>query len=472
MSGIISYGAYVPYNRLKRSELAATFSKSTMPGEKAVANYDEDSITMAVAASINCCKNVGYDGVDGVYFATTTAPYKEKTCATVISTALDLRADVRTADFSSSLRCGVSAIQAAADAAAGGKNILVAAADCRPSAADGKNEELFGDGAAAFLIGNENVVAEINATYSVSADFHDVWRSEGDGTTYSWDERFAITQQYNKMVTAAVKGVMEKAGVAPADVAKAVIYAHTARYSAAIAKTLGFGPNQVQDPLHMEIGNTGAASAPMMLVAALETAKPGDKILLAGYGEGCDAILFTVTELIDQWAERPGIRKLIDNKRNTMNYVKYLRWKRAIVTEPARRPRQLRPSLPEYYRNKKNLQLYGSRCTECGTPQYPPAHICPKCFAVDKQEPYRFFGRKATIATFTMDYLAESLDPPNVDIVVDFEGGGRMFCNLVDCDMDKVHIGMEVEMVFRCLFEADGIHNYFWKASAKLDEEV
>ena len=53
-----------------------------------------------------------------------------------------------------------------------------------------------------------------------------------------------------------------------------------------------------------------------------------------------------------------------------------------------------------------------------------------------------------TIATFTVDRLAYSPSPPVVFAVVDFDGGGRL----------------PVELTFRKLFTADGIHNYFWKA--------
>jgi len=75
------------------------------------------------------------------------------------------------------------------------------------------------------------------------------------------------------------------------------------------------------------------------------------------------------------------------------------------------------------------------------------------------------------IQTFTVDYLAESQDPPNVVAVVDFEGGGRMFTFLVDAELDQVKVGAPVEMTFRCLQTVDGIRTYFWKAVLKLQKE-
>ena len=208
-----------------------------------------------------------------------------------------------------------------------------------------------------------------------------------------------------------------------------------------------------------------------MLAGALETAKPGDRILILNYGEGCDALALRVTDAINALPVRSSIQKKIAIKRNTMNYEKYLRWRGLLSTEPPRRPKQHRPSLPDYYRNfDKNLSLYGVRCRACGTPQFPPTRVCVQCQAVDQMEPYRFFGKKGIVKTFTVDYLAASQDPPNMVVVVDFEGGGRIFCNIVDLEPDQIQVGMEVEMTFRQLFVEDGIHTYFWKAIKKREE--
>ncbi|PKM90479.1 MAG: 3-hydroxy-3-methylglutaryl CoA synthase [Firmicutes bacterium HGW-Firmicutes-12] len=468
MAGITTYGAYIPYNRLDRERIKEAFGKPVLTGEKAVANYDEDSITMGVSAALDCCKNINPQDIDAIYFATTTSPYKEKQCATVISGVIDSRKSVRTADFGNSLRCGSTALLAAMDGAKNGLNVLLSVSDCRLGAADGLNEVVFGDGAVSFALGNKNVIAEILDWYSISSDFHDQWRATDDIFVRNWEERFCVTQGYNKFMIEAAEGVMTKTGLKPEDFYRVVIYAHSTRYQLEIAKKIGFRPDQIQDSLYASIGNTGAASAPMMLVASFEEAQPGDKILFMTYGEGSDAVVFEVTKEILKLKYRPSINKYINTKKVTMNYEKYLRWRKLIITEPAKRPRQERSSLPEYYRNSdKNFALYGCRCTNCGTPQFPPTRICIQCQAVDKMEKYRMYGKKATIASYTVDYLAESLDPPNVIVVVDFEGGGRMFCHLIDCDLDRIQIGMEVDMSYRRLFVEGGIHTYFWKAIFK-----
>ena len=126
MVGITSYGAYVPLWRLSREAIM-----KGLRGEKAIRNFDEDSTTMAVAAAIDCLKGQKREAIDAVFFASTTAPYKEKQIATTIAAACDLRRDITTADFTNSLRSATSAIKAALDAIKAGsaKEVLVVAAE-------------------------------------------------------------------------------------------------------------------------------------------------------------------------------------------------------------------------------------------------------------------------------------------------------------------------------------------------------
>jgi hydroxymethylglutaryl-CoA synthase len=100
----------------------------------------------------------------------------------------------------------------------------------------------------------------------------------------------------------------------------------------------------------------------------------------------------------------------------------------------------------------------------CGTRHLPPQRVCVNCQAIDQMTPERLADLPATIATFTIDRLAFSLSPPVVAAVIDFDGGGRFSCELTDVDPGSVKIGDRVQMTFRRLFTADGVHNYFWKA--------
>jgi uncharacterized OB-fold protein len=162
-----------------------------------------------------------------------------------------------------------------------------------------------------------------------------------------------------------------------------------------------------------------------------------------------------------------SVGRMIESK-GDVSYTNYLKWREILPTESPRRPDFERPAGPPMLRASKwKFGLVGTRCTACGTPQLPPQRVCVKCQARDKMEPYPFADRAGRIATYALDRLAPSLNPPVINVVVDFDGGGRFLCEMTDCEADKVAIGDEVEMTFRRLFTADGIHNYFWKARPK-----
>jgi len=135
MVGITSYGAYIPLHRLSRSELHRAWGGIGMlgmavPGEKAVAGYDEDSVTMAVEAVIDCMHGIDPSTVDGLFVASTTHPYSEKQSSAIISAAVDLRREIKVADFAGSLRSGTIAMSSAMDAIKAGsaRHVMVAAA--------------------------------------------------------------------------------------------------------------------------------------------------------------------------------------------------------------------------------------------------------------------------------------------------------------------------------------------------------
>ena len=461
MNGIVSYGAYIPYYRLKKETAAEAFGKKAGKGEKAVAYCDEDSITMAVAAAMDAMAGAASASLSGVLFASASAPYQEKMNAAEVAAVLEAPRKLRTADFGGSLRAGSAAMLAALDV---GQNMLVTMSDCRLGAADGKFEAELGDGAAAFLMGSEDLLATLDGTASVSANAIDQWRSAEDLYVRNWDMRYAKVQLYAPMVKQAVAELLGKLTLKAADFSKIVLYGHEEKNRLALAAKLGFQPEQIQPSFFGQIGNTGNAAAGLMLCAALDTAKEGDRILFVTYGEGCDAMAFTATEKINTYRPAATVAQRLAHKDNTLPYGKYLKWKGMVDCEPQKRPAQERSSLPDYYRNyKKNYNLVGSRCTQCGTPVFPPQRVCVHCHAIDKAEPYSFLDKAARVRTFTIDGLSLSLDSPNFLVVIEFEGGGKMMTYLVDCKKDDIQVGMAVKPTFRKMFEANGVHTYFWK---------
>ncbi len=463
MVGITSYGAYVPLWRLSREALAKGAG-----GEKAIGNFDEDSITMAAAAAIDCLNGMERDAVDGLFFASTTFPYKEKLAATTVAMAADMRRDISTADFGNSLRAGTGALKAALDAVRAGsaKKVMIVAADSRLGTPTTAFEQNFGDGAGALLIGDSDVIATVEGSYSVSNDMLDVWRAEGDSFVRSWEDRFTASQGYLSVVSEAVSGLLKKYSLTPQDFARVVFYSPDARRHTELARGLGFDiKTQVQDPLINFMGNTGAALPIMLLVAALEEAKPGDRILLASYGDGSDAFVLQVTEQIEKISNRRGMKGHLNSKRVVDDYRQYLIW-RGILPIEARKETVAFISAPAIWRERDaNLRLHGVKCQVCGTVQYPPQRVCTKCHSKDQFEPYRLSDKRAKIFTFSMDYVTfPVLERPVVTATIDFDGGGRMLCYLTDRDPDQVRPELPVEMSFRKILVKDGIHNYFWKA--------
>jgi 3-hydroxy-3-methylglutaryl CoA synthase/uncharacterized OB-fold protein len=446
-------------------------SPGVLPGEKAVTNYDEDSLTMAVAAGINCLKGTDRAVVDGMYFASTTFPYREKQSASIIATALDLSLNIRTADMSNSLRTGTGAILFACDSvkAKGACNILVCGADYRLGKPGSPQEMVFGDGAAAFLLSNTRVIAGLEGWYSTSYDFSDYRRSEDDKFVRATEDRFIREEGYTKFISGAILGLLKKCKLEAKDVSKVAYPCLNLRQHATIGKRLGFQPEQVQEPLFTAIGEVGTASPLILLVAMLEQAKPGDSIIISSYGNGAEALLFKVTEEIERVRDREQLKKHLAFKRELASYEKYLAFRGIIPIEVGVGGEVAPTQLPLTWRERKAiLALYGSKCQRCGTPQYPPQRICvnPDCGAVDEMEDHCFSDKKGVVFSYTADHVASSIDPPLMYGLIDFNGGGRFIFEITDCQRDSIKVGMPVEMSLRrkYLDEPRGIHGYFWKA--------
>ncbi|MFU8795918.1 MAG: hydroxymethylglutaryl-CoA synthase family protein [Dehalococcoidia bacterium] len=470
MAGIVSYGAYVPLWRLARDTIAEAWGSASIGGERSVANNDEDAVTMAIEAATACLAGRERDRVDAVYFASTTSPYREKECATLVAAAADLRTDIITADFGNSLRAGTAALRAALDAVACGSagQALVVASDCRPGYPHSNYEQAFGDAAAALLIGkDEGAEVTVDSRYSLSNELYDVWRLDKDTYVQSWEERFIIEHGYMENMERAVSVLMQRQGLRSQDITRAVFYAPTARAHQGLARRLGLDPNtQLQDLLISQVGITGCAHTLLMLVAALEKAKGGDSILIASYGSGCDAFLLKVTDDngTGNQGER-GVERWVKSKRQLPTYARYLSYRGLLEPQPGE-PIRLFPAATTSWRERNwAIRMHGSRCNNCGTVAFPIERVCYNCRRKDDFEEIRLSDKTARVFTYTLDNLAGRSDDPTVpQIGVEFGvHKARAYLLMTDCDPGEVRIDMPVEMTFRRLYEGAGMYNYFWK---------
>lgn len=470
MVGIVSYGAYVPYLRMPLAAIGGGKAADGGP-EKAVANWDEDAVTMAVAAATACLKGIDRSRIDAVLFASTSYAFKEKQAAAIVAKALDLRRDVATADIGDSLRAGTNALRAAADAIRAGsaKEVLVVAGDMRMVAPRSAMEASLGDAGAAFLLGATDVAAALSASHAVADEIIDVWRAEGDRFVHAWEDRFVVDHGYRQNVREVVKGLCAKSGLAPKDFTKVVLYGPDARSHAALARELGFtAAEQVQDPLFGRVGNAGAAFTPLLLVAALEQARPGDRLLVASYGDGADAFVFEVGAPIEKLRDRRGVKWHLERRGQLASYDKYLRFRNFIATEHDRRAGAGVSATVHFRERDQDVSLHGLRCRKCGTTQYPFQRVCFQCFAKDDFERVRLSDRIGRVLSFTFDNFAGSPDPPLVATVTEIEGA-HLYIQMTDVNPREVKLDLPVELTFRKIHEAGGTPNYYWKTTPARD---
>jgi 3-hydroxy-3-methylglutaryl CoA synthase/NAD(P)-dependent dehydrogenase (short-subunit alcohol dehydrogenase family)/putative sterol carrier protein len=479
MIGITSYGAYVPRLRMDRAAIYRNIGWfapaliAVAQGERSMCNWDEDSVTMAVAAARDCMTGKDKNTIDGVYMASTTMPFADRQNSGIVSAALNLSEDIITSDFTASQKIGSTALISALESVKSQDrhNILVAAADKRKTKGAYFYEMWFGDGAASLLVGDTDVIAEYKGSYSVSCDFVDHYRGSDNEYDYVWEERWQRDEGYAKIIPKAINGLMNKIGITMDDVDKLVYPCYFKRDHGTIAKKLGASPEKVVDNMHEVCGETGVAHCILMFVAALEQSKPGDGILMAGFGQGCNALYFKVTENIKNLVPRLGFKGTIENKLTTDNYLRFLKFRDLIKTEMGiRAEAPTQTAMTTLWRKRKMLLgLVGGQCRDCGTAQFPKMNICvnPDCGALNSQDEYEFSDIPSKIKTFTADLLAVSLDPPHKYGMVQFENGGRMMADFTDCLTEDLKVGLPMEMVFRINGQDKerGFVNYFWKAT-------
>ncbi len=459
MAGIQRYGSYVPFCRLQRSAIGAG------KGERAAASYDEDAVSMAVEASREAMRAFE-GGIDRLVFATTSAPYLEKLNATTIHAALDLDSAVSASDMTTSSRSGVVALSDALDASHAGRTTLVAASDVVVGAPGGPRESQGGDAAATVVVGPGDGIAKLIGRASRTEEVLDVWRSEGMAFASQWEERFGA-EVFVPMFASTIQAALADAGISADDLDAALIDSTNARVNRAIPKATGIAAEKFLGAAEFagSVGRAGAANAALLLANALDQAKPGDKILVGVAADGADVLIFEATDALADARPKHSVADWLASKKDDLAYTAYLKWRGVLPFEPPRRPDPDRPASPPMMRAERwKYAFVGSKCTKCSAVNLPPQRVCVACQAVDEMEPVQCADAQCRVATYTIDRLAYSLQPPVVAAVVDFSEGGRLNCQLTDVDPESVGIGDELEMTFRRFFVAGGVHNYFWKA--------
>ena len=458
MRGIVSWGAYLPYWRLDRSQIAAFVGQGGGSGTRTVASFDEDPVTLGVEAGRNALAGAAASP-DQLLFATTNPAYADKTNGTIVHAALRLPATTAVFDLGLSPRSAVGGLLLAAR---GSGTSLVVSADVRTGLPGSVDESAAGDAGAAVLFGEgDDVAAEFLGAASLTAEFVERWRAPGDLRTKSWDDKFSEVT-YVPLGVGAWTAALADAGVTADAVSLVAVAAPTPRLAGAVGAKLG--GVKVIDTLAASVGTTGAAQAGLLLASLLEQAEPGQVVALVSVADGAEVLLFRTTDrLTSVRRARPLAAQLTGG--GAVPYGKFLAWRGVLPVEPPRRPEPPRVSASASARSTDwKFGFVGSREQETGAVHLPPQRVSGDGEQTDHMDPVAMSDVVGTVVTFTIDKLAYSPSPPIVFAVVDFDGGGRFPVELCDLRPDEVAVGARVEMTFRRLYVADGIPNYFWKA--------
>lgn len=421
MAGVSAIGVHLP----------CTTVYSTGRGPRRVAGGDEDALTLAVEATGRCLEQVEPLTFGGLFFASTTPPFRETPLSSIIATACDLPRDIVTADFGGSIRSGLSALLAAVRAVDGGvRRILVVAAD------HGSRDH--SDGAVAVVVDAKARVAEMLASAAVAEDFS--FQSPVPGEE---------PERPLRDLAEVVERVINEFGVGPEDLAGLAASGAPLGVLLRLADLAAVGDRLVRE--HLERFGALATAEPLLrLAVALERAKPGDRIVLAAGGHGAEAALFQAGEVAGEGACRPIVDSFADGDvegSKTGPRVGPSIWEPDAVEERARVRGEPVAVVA------RNTRLYGSRCAACGGVQFPHAVDCPSCGAHEGLEPAKIAKRGIVAALHGASGHAR----------VALDGGGHIEMAVTDALPDALVAGTPVLLTLR-RGPLSGSARYVWKA--------
>lgn len=434
-----------------------------------MAYWDEDAITLGVEAARAALAGVDRATLRGITLASVSAPFAERQNAALVATAVGLPRRLESLDCSGTTRAATSALLRLMRGGRGPQ--LLVATDQRQARAGSVQELQFGDGAAAMVLGQGQPLAELVGAASISEDFVDHYRGQGEAYDYAWEERWVRDEGYGRLVPEAVTAALAEAGVSAAQVDHFVMPCTFGGLGASLAKKLGLRPETVADTLHLECGDTGSAHALVMLAGVLERARAGDVILLASFGQGADALVLRVTPHNAAYRPARGLAAALGRKRTETTYQKMLAFRRMVPSETGIRSEGDRQTALSVLHRKSDMltTLVGGKCRVCGTLQFPKSRICvnPNCNAQDSQDDHGFAETPVSVLSWSADWLTYTPEPPQHYGMVVFAEGGRLMTDFTDLDVGGVEVGMPLRMVFRIkdIDQQRGFRRYFWKAA-------
>ena len=470
MSGIQACGVYLPRLRLERTTVAAATGWMNPPagkpahGARAISSWDEDSLTMGVAAARNCLRRAESSAIARVELASTTLPFADRSNAGLLAAALALDGAVSVADVTGSLRCATSALIRALQH---DMSTLLVAAEKRQAKPGSAQEMELGHGAAAMLVGGTDAAVSMLGTASLARDFVDHHRDADADFDYAFEERWVRDEAYFKLVPATIAKALDSAQVAATAITHFICPGSPA-IAKRIAQTCGFPAEAVTPDLTIRVGNLGSAHALFALALALDSAPPDSTLVLVGFGQGVDVLVLRVNR---RTQTEPIVAKTIDGGVPERSYVRYLSNNDLLDMDfGMRAERDHRSAQTTAYRKRDALTAFiGGRCERCNTVQFPRSRVCvnPQCRQTDTQVPHRLADRGGRVKTFTEDWQAYSPRPPYIYGNVTFAEGGNLFMEFCDLEPGELQVDSPVSFQFR-IKDIDRVRHfkrYFWKAA-------
>jgi 3-hydroxy-3-methylglutaryl CoA synthase len=472
--GIKSYAAYVPRLRMDRASIAAAHAwalpslRRAAKGERAFCSWDEDTITMSVEAVRNCHGPHTPSTVRALTFASTTPVFADLQNASLVATAAGLPGTVSTLDATGSLRAGTSAVIRALESREAG-DVVVVAADNRLGKPGSQQEMQYGSGSFALRLGSGEVIAKFIGSASSALQFVDHFRAAGDLYDYQWEERWIRDEGYLKIVPETLARLFKTTAVQAEAIDFFCLPATISGIAAAVACQTKIKPEAVVDNLAPNCGDTGVPHPLVMLGLALEKAKPGQKILIVGFGAGCDALLFEATAALSSYASRSSVSTTLARGVTEKSYEKLLSFTDQLTLDWGMRSEtDSKTAYTQLYRAVDQVAGFvGGQCPGCGAIQFPRLATCVNCGSTEPMKPAPLADAPAKVATFTADWLMFYLAPPLYVGLVQFDNGARVLMEMVDVDAANFDVGTQLRMVYRVKEKDTRRHynRYFWKAA-------
>lgn len=459
---IASVGAYAPLLRLDCSAAARALKFTGLPsrreGRRAVAGWDEDAFTLAVEASRCCVRDPA-----AVVFASTSAPFVERLHATMLIDALNLPPESRGRDVSGSRRCAVSALL---DALLASGTALIAAGDRRTSRPGSPMHMAYGDGGAAATV-DDNGAAILRGWASLSHDLLDIYASRERPEPYAAEERFVRESAVAEVLAPTITRALANAGVAAADIHHAAVHEPIPGLWRELVRVIGLkAPNHATEVAN-SVGDLGAAHALFAFALAAARAKPGELILLAGFGSGCDALVLEVKSAM------PGAESAEDAVRQGVvltDYVRFLSLQGALALDwGVRSEFEQKAQATVYERYGRDMMGFVGGRDLAGGVQFPKSRIPvrPDAEGPESMIDVRLANEPARIVSVTADRLNFTPDPPFWFGLAQFDNGARVMMEFTDADSRGFSVGDRLHMRLRIKSrdQRRGFRTYFWKAA-------